>query len=226
MRALMPDLEVDDQGLNDIGEGICVWYDDGVSYPEALDSMEFLGADEALGATVIASAVEHLCPLAWPAQHRNASGSSVAPGPSSSEPVEPAPPAVVAPAAPVQEAPSPAPRPACPTAKDITVTAELTEMTPFSDTAYGVTLTGWKYKVRTTVRNAADVSATVVTAVMVNGPYGMIDSSVEPVEGPAKGSQAVTSYEMVAYDDKPVGLQVDPVTDDLGTVTSTETCQR
>lgn len=98
MRSLMPNLEVDEQGLTDVGEGICVWYDDGVSYPEAIDSMEFMGANEALGATVIASAVDHLCPLAWPAQHRNASKSSSSSSTSgtsaqspASQPVEPEP---------------------------------------------------------------------------------------------------------------------------------------
>ncbi len=98
-------------------------------------------------------------------------------------------------------------------------------MTPFSDTAHGITLTGWKYQVQTTVRNTAAVSATVVTSVAVNGPHGMIDSSVESVEVPAKGSQSVTSVEMISYDYKPTGLQVDQATDDLGQITSMDPCQ-
>lgn len=233
IRALLGSgLEVDDEGLAEIGEGICVWYTDGVSYAEALDSMAFTSATPSQSRSVLLSAASNLCPGAWGLGAGSAGSVTAAappatvPEPVEPEPVEPEPvEAIEPPPAPAYEplpAYTPPPVPECPKVGNITVTAKLVGLTPFADSSHGITLNGWKYKVATTVRNAGSVGAAVITAVEVHGADGIIDSEVDSVEVQAGKTTTVTSLEFVEYDSQPVKTVVNPI--DSYSVSGLEHC--
>jgi len=229
MRALLGSgLQVNDDGLAEIGEGICVWYTDGVSYAKALDSMAFMNATPSQSRSVLLSAASNLCPGAWGLGGGSAGSVTAAEPPATvPEPVEPEPvEAIEPPPAPAYEPPpayTPPPVPACPKVGNITVTAKLVGLTPFADSSHGITLNGWKYKVATTVRNAGSVGAAVITAVEVHGADGIIDSEVGSVEVHAGKTETVTSLEFVEYDSQPVKTVVDPI--DSYSVSGLEHCE-
>lgn len=228
MRALLGSgLQVDDDGLAEIGEGICVWSTDGVSYATALDSMAFMNATSSQSRSVLLSAASNLCPGAWGLGAGSAgSVTAAAPPATVPEPVEPEPvEAVDPPPAPVYEPPpayTPPPVRACPKVGNIKVTAKLVGLTPFADSSHGITLNGWKYKIDTTVRNSGSVGAAVITTVEVHGADGIIDGEVGSVEVRAGKTETVTSLEFVEYDSQPVKTVVDPI--DSYSVSGLEPC--